>query len=110
MGRLCCVFVILPLASIRALAGMGPVLPALCGSGKAHYGQKSTSSNLGRLNLIFHPVDPDYSRSIDMNFVSHGTARLAAGADSPSLDLATLSLLSRGHHQVTAAIRRFRQP
>jgi hypothetical protein len=91
MGRLCCVFIILPFASVRTLAGMGPVLLALGGSIKTHYGQKSTGSNLAGLNLMFHSVGPDYSRSMGLNFASLMAARLAAGADSPSLKLATLS-------------------
>jgi hypothetical protein len=46
---------------------MGHVLGA--GSDKAHYGQKYTGSNLAGLNLMFHPVGPDHSRSVGLNFV-----------------------------------------
>jgi hypothetical protein len=44
-GRLCCAFIIVPLASVRTLAGIGPVLGA--GSDKAHNGQKFKGSNVG---------------------------------------------------------------
>jgi len=107
-GRLCSVSIVFLSTNVTTLAGMGPVLGA--GSDKAHYGQKFAGSSLAGLNLMFHPVGPDYSRSVGLNFVFLLAAQARRrGADSPSLDLAMPGLCSGGHHQVTAAVRRFKQ-